>query len=51
MDYKNEEVKTASAALMKKLEAATDKRAVLRAPELGALYERLKTLPGWQAKG
>jgi phenylalanyl-tRNA synthetase alpha chain len=45
MEYKNPEVKTAAAVLKKRLGTLDNKRAILRAPELTALYARLKTLP------
>lgn len=45
MEYKNPEVVKVAKQLKDKLEKLEDKRAILRAPELGALYERIKTLP------
>lgn len=45
MSYQNEQVKLAAKKLLGKLESAEDKRSVLRAPELAALYDQLKTLP------
>jgi phenylalanyl-tRNA synthetase alpha chain len=45
MEYKNPEVKAAAAALKKRLQTLENKRSVLRAPELTALYDRMKTLP------
>lgn len=45
MSYSNEEVQAAAAALAQRFESLEDKRGILRSPELGALYERLKTLP------
>lgn len=50
MEYKNPEVKKAAQQLKAKLEKLEDKRAILRAPELGALYERIKTLPVGKAR-
>src|SRR5690242_13374525 len=50
MAYQNKEVKAVAAALKDRLKTAGDKRSVLRAPELGALYERLKTLPAGKAR-
>lgn len=45
MSYQNEQVKAVAKKLLAKLEKAADKRAIMRAPELAALYEHLKTLP------
>jgi len=45
MEYKNTEIKAAAKQLKAKLEKLEDKRAIMRAPELAALYDRLKTLP------
>jgi phenylalanyl-tRNA synthetase alpha chain len=45
MEYSNKEIREAAAALKKLFEQAKDKRTVLHAPELTALYDRLKTLP------
>ncbi|HXY18299.1 MAG TPA: phenylalanine--tRNA ligase subunit alpha [Candidatus Nitrosopolaris sp.] len=45
MEYKNSEIAKAAKQLKDKLAKLDDKRAILRAPELAALYERLKTLP------
>ena len=50
MVYKNPEVKKAAQQLKIKLEKLEDKRAILRAPELGALYGRIKTLPAGEAR-
>ncbi|MBX4199560.1 phenylalanine--tRNA ligase subunit alpha [Candidatus Saccharibacteria bacterium] len=50
MRYQNDEVNAAEAALKKLLDKAEDKRSVLRAPELAALYERLKTLPAGKVR-
>lgn len=45
MEYKTPEVRAAAAALKKRLEMLDNKRSILRAPELTALYSHLKTLP------
>jgi phenylalanyl-tRNA synthetase alpha chain len=45
MEYSHEEVAVAAKQLKEKLETLEDKRSILRAPELGALYEQIKTLP------
>jgi phenylalanyl-tRNA synthetase alpha chain len=45
MDYKHEEVAAAAKQLKEKLASLDDKRTILRAPELGALYQLIKTLP------
>ena len=45
MEYKIAEIKAAAKQLKAKLEKLEDKRAIMRAPELAALYDRLKTLP------
>lgn len=45
MEYQNKEINTAARILKRRLDKAEDKRSVLRAPELSALYDRLKTLP------
>jgi phenylalanyl-tRNA synthetase alpha chain len=45
MDYKHEEVLAAAKQLKEKLASLNDKRTILRAPELGALYQLIKTLP------
>jgi len=50
MEYKNTEVRAAAKVLKAKLERVKDKRAVLRAPELAALYDRIKTLPAGSAR-
>ncbi len=43
--YQNEEVAKVAEQLKKKLETLSDKRSILRAPELGALYKIIGTLP------
>jgi phenylalanyl-tRNA synthetase alpha chain len=45
MNYEHEEVASAAKQLKEKLAAAENKRSILRAPELTALYELIKTLP------
>jgi phenylalanyl-tRNA synthetase alpha chain len=45
MEYKNPEVKAAAYALKKRLKTLDNKRSIMRAPELTALYEGLKNLP------
>ncbi|HEU5004589.1 MAG TPA: phenylalanine--tRNA ligase subunit alpha [Candidatus Saccharimonadales bacterium] len=51
MQYQNEQVAAAANKLKAGLDKAKDKRAVLRAPELAALYEHLKTLPTGKERG
>ncbi|MBI2007639.1 phenylalanine--tRNA ligase subunit alpha [Candidatus Saccharibacteria bacterium] len=51
MEYKNREVKTAAEQLKKKFEMLENKRAILRAPELLALFDRIKTLPAKERAG
>lgn len=50
MVYKHPEIAKASKALKSELEAAADKRSVLRSGLLAALYEQLKTLPAGKAR-
>ena len=50
MSYSNKEVRSAAKVLQQKLEKLEDKRAVLKSPELGALYDRIKTLPVGKAR-
>jgi phenylalanyl-tRNA synthetase alpha chain len=45
MDYKHEEVAAADKQLKERFATLEDKRAILRAPELSALYQLIKTLP------
>ncbi|MBI2588736.1 phenylalanine--tRNA ligase subunit alpha [Candidatus Saccharibacteria bacterium] len=45
MAYVDKEVQAAAKVLSEKLKKLEDKRAILRAPELVALYDRIKTLP------
>jgi hypothetical protein len=49
MEYTNAEVAKAAKFLRGKFESLEDKRAILRAPELAALYERIKKLPASRA--
>lgn len=50
MEYKNPEVAEAAKQLKKLFDKADDKRQVLRAPALAALYDRIKTLPAGEAR-
>jgi phenylalanyl-tRNA synthetase alpha chain len=50
MVYKHEEVSNAAKQLKEKFELLEDKRAILRAPELGALYQRIKELPAGKTR-
>jgi phenylalanyl-tRNA synthetase alpha chain len=50
MEYKNSEVAKAAKVLRQKFESLEDKRQILRAPELGALYEAIKQLPAGEAR-
>ncbi len=50
MEYKNSEVKAAARQLQGKFNSLEDKRTVLRAPELTALYDRIKELPAGPAR-
>ena len=50
MEYQNPKVAEIAAQLKAKLEKSDDKRAILRAPELAALYDHLKTLPAGQPR-
>lgn len=50
MKFAHKEVAAAAAALYKQLESAGDKREVLRAPELAALYDHIKTLPAGEQR-
>lgn len=45
MEYRNPEVVKVAKQLKAKFEKLEDKRVILRAPELGALFDRIKTLP------
>lgn len=50
MVYSNKEVQAVAKVLHEKLRKLDDKRAILRASELGALYKRIKTLPSGKAR-
>lgn len=45
MEYRITEIRKVSELLKNKLDELEDKRAILRAPELSALYDRIKGLP------
>lgn len=45
MEYKNSEIAKAAAQLREKFDKLEDKRAILRAPELLALFDQIKILP------
>lgn len=45
MSYENADIAKAAETLQARLEALEDKAAILRAPELGALYAQIRTLP------
>ncbi len=45
MEYKIPEIRKAARLLKNKLDKLEDKRAILRAPELAALYDQIKELP------
>jgi len=45
MAYAHREIETAAKKLKERFDKLDDKRAILRAPELTALYEQIKTLP------
>jgi phenylalanyl-tRNA synthetase alpha subunit len=50
MEYKNPEIRQAAKRLKAKFESLDDKRAILRAPELAALYDRIKELPAGEPR-
>ncbi len=50
MEYKNSDIAKAAKKLQAKFETQEDKRAILRAPELTALYEQIKTLPAGEKR-
>jgi phenylalanyl-tRNA synthetase alpha chain len=50
MEYKNWEVREASKQLRTKFKKLEDKRAILRAPELLVLFDRIKTLPASKSR-
>ncbi len=45
MSYENADIAKAAELLLERLEGLEDKAAILRAPELGALYAQIRTLP------
>jgi phenylalanyl-tRNA synthetase alpha chain len=45
MEYQNPEVAAAAKQLREKMAGLKDRRSILRAPELAALYQSIKTLP------
>lgn len=51
MDYKNQQVAAAAAVLKQKMAELADKSAILRAPELRALYAQIPQLPVEQRAG
>lgn len=51
MEYKHAEVAKAAKLLRQKFESLDDKRTILRAPELTALYGRIKDLPAPKRAG
>lgn len=50
MAYSNREIEAAAKKLKERFEQLDNKRAILRAPELTALYERIKDLPTGKAR-
>jgi phenylalanyl-tRNA synthetase alpha chain len=50
MEYQNAEVAKAAKLLRQKFKSLEDKRRILRAPELSALYDRIKDLPAGKAR-
>jgi phenylalanyl-tRNA synthetase alpha chain len=50
MKYENDQIAAAEAALKKLFDKAEDKRSVLRAPELAALYDQLKIIPAGEQR-
>jgi phenylalanyl-tRNA synthetase alpha chain len=50
MAYEHEEIAEAASRLKEKFEQLEDKRQILRAPELAALYDRIKELPAGQPR-
>ncbi len=50
MTHKNAEVASAAKKLLAKLDNLDNKRAILREPELAALFDRLKTLPAGKGR-
>ncbi len=50
MEYKDPEIAKVAKTLRDKYKKLEDKRAILRTPEIGALYERIKTLPAGKVR-
>jgi phenylalanyl-tRNA synthetase alpha chain len=50
MEYQHEEIAKAAKQLRQKFESLKDKRTVLRAPELTALFDRIKDLPAGESR-
>lgn len=50
MEYQQPEIAKAAQQLRQKFETLEDKRAILRAPEMTALYDRIKQLPTTQSR-
>jgi phenylalanyl-tRNA synthetase alpha chain len=50
MEYKDPAIARAAKQLIEKFESLEDKRAILRASELAALYDQIKTLPAGDAR-
>jgi phenylalanyl-tRNA synthetase alpha chain len=50
MEYRNPEIAKVAKQLAAKFDRLEDKRTILKAPELTALYDRLKTLPAGKAR-
>jgi phenylalanyl-tRNA synthetase alpha chain len=50
MEYKDPAIARAAKQLKEKFESLDDKRAILRAPELAALYDQIKELPAGEAR-
>jgi phenylalanyl-tRNA synthetase alpha chain len=50
MEYQHAEVAKAAKQLREKIKQLDDKRAILRAPELTALFEQIKELPAGEAR-
>lgn len=50
MEYQNEEIAKVAKLLRERFKSLDDKRSIMRAPELTALYDRIKQLPPGQAR-
>jgi phenylalanyl-tRNA synthetase alpha chain len=50
MEYQNADIAKVAKHLLAKFEQLEDKKMILRAPELAALYDQLKTLPAGQVR-